>query len=244
MNNARALFERVLNEDANRKSAQLWERYLAFEFEMGDLSSALTLEKRAREALGEAGSSSSAASSGRNMHLLLLRYQFGDVWPCTGDQKQYLQYIMGKGPPPAGYERRRASKADDGGDSAAAAAAGPAAGGSGGGGAAAGDGSSRRQMENGGDAGLGHNPGALLRFIEMLPEAPLLDGPLPNLDIMFDAMQLADQMDGQDAFLGGAGMKREFEGDDDNEGMGQGHGVARDMYRMRAKQRARVGSME
>jgi cleavage stimulation factor subunit 3 len=48
VDNARALFERVLTEDANRKSVLLWERYLAFEFEMGDLQSALRLEKRAR----------------------------------------------------------------------------------------------------------------------------------------------------------------------------------------------------
>jgi hypothetical protein len=33
--NARALFERVLSEEANRRCAPLWERYLAFEFEMG-----------------------------------------------------------------------------------------------------------------------------------------------------------------------------------------------------------------
>jgi hypothetical protein len=51
VDNARALFERVLTEDANRKSVLLWERYLAFEFEMGDLQSALRLEKRARCAL-------------------------------------------------------------------------------------------------------------------------------------------------------------------------------------------------
>jgi hypothetical protein len=177
------------------------------------------------------------------MHLLLLRYQFGEVWPCTADQKQYLQYIMGKGPAPPGYERRRVSKPDDGGD-ASAAAGGSGGGGGGAGGGSGGEGSNRRQMENGGDGGMGHNAGALLRFIEMLPEAPLLDGPLPNLDIMLDALQLLDQMEGQDGFMGGVGIKREFEGDEDDEGMGAGHGVARDMYRMRAKQRARVGSME
>lgn len=48
VDNTRALFERVLTEEANRKSVLLWERYLQFEFEMGDLQSALRLEKRAR----------------------------------------------------------------------------------------------------------------------------------------------------------------------------------------------------
>lgn len=103
------LYERVLTEDANRKSTALWQHYLAFEFEMGDLQSALRLEKRAREALGEAppaaGMPAASAGSARNMQLLLLRYQFGDAMPCPPEQQQYLQYLAGKGQPPAGFER-------------------------------------------------------------------------------------------------------------------------------------------
>jgi hypothetical protein len=37
IDNTRALYERVLTEETNRKSTKLWEHYLAFEFEMGDL---------------------------------------------------------------------------------------------------------------------------------------------------------------------------------------------------------------
>lgn len=110
------LFERVLTEEANRKSAALWEHYLAFEFEMGDLQSALRLEKRAREALGDAtGAPAGAGASARNIQLLLLRYQFGDSCPCPPGQKQYLEYLMGKGPPPPGFERQpRSSKGGSG----------------------------------------------------------------------------------------------------------------------------------
>jgi hypothetical protein len=115
----RALYERVLTEEANRKSSLLWEHYLAFEFEMGDLQSALRLEKRAREALGDTLSGAggggggggatpapaAAGGSARNMQLLLLRYQFGGAAPCPPAQRQYLEYILGRGAAPAGFAR-------------------------------------------------------------------------------------------------------------------------------------------
>lgn len=106
VDNTRALYERVLTEETNRKSTKLWEHYLAFEFEMGDLQTALRLEKRAREALGEApGAPAGGGASARNIQLLLLRYQFNESLPCPPGQRVYLEYLMGRGPPPAGFEK-------------------------------------------------------------------------------------------------------------------------------------------
>lgn len=108
IDNARALYERVLTEETNRKSTKLWEHYLAFEFEMGDLQTALRLEKRAREALGEApGAPAGGGASARNIQLLLLRYQFNESLPCPPGQRVYLEYLMGRGPPPPGFEKQQ-----------------------------------------------------------------------------------------------------------------------------------------
>ena len=46
IDNTRALYERVLTEETNRKSTKLWEHYLAFEFEMGDLQVGGVAERR------------------------------------------------------------------------------------------------------------------------------------------------------------------------------------------------------
>jgi len=122
IDNARALYERVLTEDTNRKSTKLWEHYLAFEFEMGDLQTALRLEKRAREALGEApGAPAGGGASARNIQLLLLRYQFNESLPCPPGQRLYLEYLMGRGPPPPGFEKQQRPSRT--GSAAAAAAA-------------------------------------------------------------------------------------------------------------------------
>jgi hypothetical protein len=112
--NTRALFERVLTEETNRKSTKLWEHYLGFEFEMGDLQTALRLEKRAREALGEApGAPAGGGASARNIQLLLLRYQFNQSLPCPPGQRGYLEYLTGKGPAPPGFEKQqRPSRSD------------------------------------------------------------------------------------------------------------------------------------
>jgi cleavage stimulation factor subunit 3 len=233
--NARTLFERVLAEEANRKSQPLWERYLAFEFEFGDLPSALRLEKRARESLGELPGAGGASI--RSTQLLLLRYEEQGMWPVAPQLRQHLQQLVGRGPGggsgwnagSAGLDGRRGSK-----DDVAAAAAGVngALGSSGSGGLA--------------DVGVtvqdllaGKYPPALQRFVEMLPNLAVLDGPMPNIDVMLDAII---NLEG----VGGGGVKREHEGDDDEEAaaaLGMG-GMHRDAYRARVKQRARMGSAD
>jgi len=236
VDNARVLFERVLTEDANRKSVLLWERYLSFEFEMGDLQSALRLEKRAREALGELGGAA-GASAARNVQLLLLRYQFLDSWACPPSQQQYLLYLMGKGPAPAGFERPRGRGAGGlggGGDAGGDAGDDRLLGGSGSKTGAAGgsDGYGSSDGYGKGDAGAygaGHTgmPPLLERFIMALPPDNYMDGPMPDLNLVVEALYGMEEEDGG-ADGDGRGLKREFE-DDDAAGLGAGPG--RDIYR-------------
>lgn len=84
--NARALFERVLTEEVNRSCAVLWHRYLALEYDMGDLAGAVRLERRARDALGDSASEA--------VRTLLLRYGFAGVWPCTPAQRIHLEHAV------------------------------------------------------------------------------------------------------------------------------------------------------
>jgi len=269
INNARALFERALTEEPNRRSAALWERYLALEFDQGDLQSALRLEKRAREALGLDGGGSSGSSGsgggggkGLQLQLLLLRYAFLDTLPCAPSQRQYLQHLMGKGPPPPGFDR--AARAGAG----AAAAPGATPGATGG--SHPGD---AMQPPPGGQpparqgatpvGGLfsGVLPWVVEEFLNRLPPPQLLDGPMPDVSVLVDAFintdfdspavrqaLLIDPVNAAaaaagggaaaagNAAAGGRGVKREME--DEEDGLGGG---ARDAYRMRLKQRARAG---
>jgi hypothetical protein len=108
----------------------------------------------------------------------------------------------------------------------------------------------------------------LERFFASLPPAHFLDGPAPDLNLVVDVLMDVDAFvpdwgDGPPAgphpgqqqyqqqgphhdeyggHAGGGGMKREFDAgpgaDDDMMG---GGGPGRDVYRMRAKQKARLG---
>jgi hypothetical protein len=245
VDNARALFERTLTEDANRKSVLLWERYLSFEFEMGDLQSALRLEKRAREALGELGGAA-GASAARNVQLLLLRYKFLDSWACPPGQQQYLMYLMGKGPAPPGFERQRARGAGGGPGGSDTGDDRSLNGGKGaiGGDDLAGDRSRWRDSssENWKDLaagdGQGSMPSPLERFIMSLPPDGYLDGPLPDLNLVVDTLYSINDDGGGDGADDARGVKREYE---DEEAAGTlGGGPGRDIYRLRAKQRARA----
>ncbi|WIA36938.1 hypothetical protein OEZ86_008179 [Tetradesmus obliquus] len=232
VDNARALFERVLTEDANRKSVLLWERYLAFEFEMGDLQSALRLEKRAREALGEL-SGAPGAGAARNIQLLLLRYQFLDSYACPPGQQQYLLHLMGKGPAPPGFERQRRGGAagSEGGDGAGQDDRNAGRGGDGWSPAVPGE----RDMR-GGTGPPSALPPLLDRFLSMLPAPEYLDGPVPDLNLVLDT--LLGMPDDEHGGVAGGGVKRELEGDEHDMGGGPG----RDIFRMRAKQRARLAA--
>lgn len=297
--NARALFERVLTEDANRRCPALWEAYLALEADAGDLGAALRLEKRARDALGDAanpsssmgaGAAASSAGSGsaagggittggsaaalRGISLSLLRYQFLEAWPLPPAQHAYVAHLLGKGPAPPGFERgRRGAGGSDAGE--------PGAGGGT-------DWDRDRELgwgAGGGQAGAGHPsqpwdahggpppppwelapppphrgplPLQLDHFLCSLPPPDYLDGPLPDLNTVVDALYEMDPpqqqqppasagalANGSAVEAGGGGtrepappggVKREHPEDEEDDGP-----AGRDVYRLRAKQRARLG---
>uniref|UniRef100_F1KXJ8 Cleavage stimulation factor subunit 3 n=1 Tax=Ascaris suum TaxID=6253 RepID=F1KXJ8_ASCSU len=86
-NNTRVVFERILTSGTMppEKSLEIWDRYLEFESEVGDLSSILKVDQRRREALKE--------QYGDMQTLLLIdRYKFLNLVPCTGDQLKLMGY--------------------------------------------------------------------------------------------------------------------------------------------------------
>jgi hypothetical protein len=68
--------------------SEIWDRYLEFESQVGDLPSILKVDKRRREAL--------AAEFGDLQTLLLIdRYKFLNLVPCLPDQLKLLGYTVG-----------------------------------------------------------------------------------------------------------------------------------------------------
>ncbi|VDN02352.1 unnamed protein product [Thelazia callipaeda] len=86
-NNTRVIFERILTSESMtpEKSIEIWDRYLEFESHVGDLSSILKVDQRRREALKH---------QCEDMQTLLLidRYKFLDLVPCTNDQLKLMSY--------------------------------------------------------------------------------------------------------------------------------------------------------
>lgn len=87
VNNARALFERVLTDEANAKRRQLWERYVKFESEYGSIQAVMQVLARVHEKVG--------SSTEDGLHLALARYRVGSTWPCTADQRMHLETVLG-----------------------------------------------------------------------------------------------------------------------------------------------------
>ncbi|KAL3995495.1 Suppressor of forked protein (Suf) family protein [Acanthocheilonema viteae] len=88
-NNTRVVFERILTSESMtpEKSIEIWDRYLEFESHVGDLSSILKVDQRRREALKE--------QYGEMQTLLLIdRYKFLDLVPCTNDQLRLMGYSV------------------------------------------------------------------------------------------------------------------------------------------------------
>ncbi|KAK9824661.1 hypothetical protein WJX72_012141 [[Myrmecia] bisecta] len=98
--NARALFERALAEVPAGSGAVLWDRYVRFEYENGDMAAVTAIEARRAEALG-----GDLDPDKENMHLMLLRTKVLDLWPCTPSQRSHLERLVGLAPaiapPPA-----------------------------------------------------------------------------------------------------------------------------------------------
>ncbi|KAI6196948.1 Suf domain-containing protein [Aphelenchoides besseyi] len=86
-NNTRVVFERILTADqlTPDKTIDIWDQYLEFESQVGDLASVLKVDDRRREALKE-------QFEDRQALLLVDRYRFLNLAPCTSDQLKYMGY--------------------------------------------------------------------------------------------------------------------------------------------------------
>ncbi|XP_057688471.1 cleavage stimulation factor subunit 3 [Corythoichthys intestinalis] len=86
-NNTRVLFERVLTSGnlSPEKSGEIWARFLAFESNIGDLASILKVERRRFTAFKE-------EYEGKETALLVDRYKFMDLYPCSTSELKALGY--------------------------------------------------------------------------------------------------------------------------------------------------------
>lgn len=113
-NNTRVVFERILNSGnlAPEKSADIWDRYLEFECQVGDLTSILKVDQRRREAAKDLYEDKQAL-------FLIDRYKFLNLVPCTPEQLKFMGYnkqvrhvaSMFSVPPPQATQNGRASTA-------------------------------------------------------------------------------------------------------------------------------------
>ncbi|XP_054724152.1 cleavage stimulation factor subunit 3-like [Uloborus diversus] len=89
-NNTRVLFERVLSTGSSlppEKQIEIWNKFLEFESNVGDLASILKVEKR-RAAIIE----QLKEFEGKETALLIDRYKFMDLYPCTVSELKSLGY--------------------------------------------------------------------------------------------------------------------------------------------------------
>ncbi|KAI9542708.1 Cleavage stimulation factor subunit 3 [Dissostichus eleginoides] len=86
-NNTRVLFERVLTSGSlsAEKSGEIWARFLAFESNIGDLASILKVERRRFTAFKD-------EYEGKETALLVDRYKFMDLYPCSASELKALGY--------------------------------------------------------------------------------------------------------------------------------------------------------
>ncbi|KTG37995.1 hypothetical protein cypCar_00012069 [Cyprinus carpio] len=86
-NNTRVLFERVLTSGSlsPEKSGEIWARFLAFESNIGDLASILKVERRRFVAFKD-------EYEGKETALLVDRYKFMDLYPCSPCELKALGY--------------------------------------------------------------------------------------------------------------------------------------------------------
>ncbi|KAL7036048.1 hypothetical protein ACKWTF_008672 [Chironomus riparius] len=88
-NNTRVLFERVLSSGGltNQLSVQIWNKFLEFESNIGDLSSIVKVERR-RSAVLE----NLKEYEGKETAQLIDRYKFLDLFPCTQPELKSVGY--------------------------------------------------------------------------------------------------------------------------------------------------------
>ncbi|CAB0001846.1 unnamed protein product [Nesidiocoris tenuis] len=88
-NNTRVLFERVLTSGSldPEKSVEIWNRFLEFECNIGDLASIVKVEKRRSAVLGKI-----AEFEGKETAQLVDRYRFLDLYPCSISELKSIGY--------------------------------------------------------------------------------------------------------------------------------------------------------
>ena len=99
ISNARTLYERALTVAQGPDAKIIWNEYLKFEYQCGDLQSTLALEARRKEALlemdeGEIESSGEEVKQTQfSIGLLLLRYGMKYIPPCSAPMLQHLERV-------------------------------------------------------------------------------------------------------------------------------------------------------
>jgi len=94
--NARTLFERALTVVQGGNAKVVWNEYLEFEYQCGDLQSTLALEKRRSEAMRKLNEEENSVGDGGstfNIGILLLRYHVPNLMPCSQGTLQHFQTI-------------------------------------------------------------------------------------------------------------------------------------------------------
>ncbi|KAH9280651.1 Cleavage stimulation factor subunit 3 [Echinococcus granulosus] len=88
-NNTRVLFERALGTDEipAERARSIWARFLQFELQVGDLASVQKIEKRRLKAIENV-----KEFQGRETALLIDRYRFLDLFPCSESELRSLGY--------------------------------------------------------------------------------------------------------------------------------------------------------
>ncbi|KAJ8688604.1 hypothetical protein QAD02_024399 [Eretmocerus hayati] len=89
-NNTRVLFERVLSSGSLEpdKSVDIWNRFLEFESNIGDLASIVKVEKRRSAVLEKL-----KEFEGKETAQLVDRYKFLDLYPCTSMELKSIGYV-------------------------------------------------------------------------------------------------------------------------------------------------------
>ncbi|KAJ8869656.1 hypothetical protein PR048_028649 [Dryococelus australis] len=88
-NNTRVLFERVLSSGnlEPEKSVEIWNRFLEFESNIGDLASIVKVEKRRSAVLQQI-----KEFEGKETAQLVDRYKFLDLYPCSATELKSIGY--------------------------------------------------------------------------------------------------------------------------------------------------------
>ncbi|PRW58683.1 Suf-domain-containing [Chlorella sorokiniana] len=128
--NTRALFERALNATAPEAATELWDAYLAFEYDVGTLQAAAAVEQRRTDAAAALREAQAAAAAGaaldgkaapaqdkpgerhEALRLALLKYKVQGLWPGSAVQQLCFERLLGQAPALESGAREHDSRRD------------------------------------------------------------------------------------------------------------------------------------